>query len=218
MVYGLLYYEMLYEKDRMLAKGEEFELSGTLKKRFGYFHLMLQSVIKPVSFIGKKPWSIAVFPLKYTSDIFSYRDDPINLMFSFGVNGFGFIACLQDNGVIGDKQKELLDKMEGYVLHPIQFEELFARFHYSDYILQYTPEYKIGNEDNKITIEIETAGKQAIFGPWDNDMFSQLLSNYWQVYGIEKEEILRFQKPPISFIENPYTNDFINPESIDLPF
>jgi hypothetical protein len=211
MVYGLLYYEMLYEKDRMLAKGEEFELSGTLKKRFGYFHLMLQSVIKPVSFIGKKPWSIAVFPLKYTSDIFS-------LMFSFGVNGFGFIACLQDNGVIGDKQKELLDKMEGYVLHPIQFEELFARFHYSDYILQYTPEYKIGNEDNKITIEIETAGKQAIFGPWDNDMFSQLLSNYWQVYGIEKEEILRFQKPPISFIENPYTNDFINPESIDLPF
>jgi hypothetical protein len=218
MVYGLLYYEMLYEKDRMLAKGEEFELSGTLKKRFGYFHLMLQSVIKPVSFIGKKPWSIAVFPLKYTSDIFSYRDDPINLMFSFGVNGFGFIACLQDNGVIGDKQKELLDKMEGHVLHPIQFEELFARFHYSDYILQYTPEYKIGNEDNKITIEIETAGKQAIFGPWDNDMFSQLLSNYWQVYGIEKEEILRFQKPPISFIENPYTNDFINPESIDLPF
>ena len=218
MVYGLLYYEMLYEKDRMLAKGEEFELSGTLKKRFGYFHLMLQSVIKPVSFIGKKPWSIAVFPLKYTSDIFSYRDDPINLMFSFGVNGFGFIACLQDNGVIGDKQKELLDKMKGHVLHPIQFEELFARFHYSDYILQYTPEYKIGNEDNKITIEIETAGKQAIFGPWDNDMFSQLLSNYWQVYGIEKEEILRFQKPPISFIENPYTNDFINPESIDLPF
>ena len=218
MVYGLLYYEMLYEKNRMLAKGEEFELSGTLKKRFGYFHLMLQSVIKPVSFVGKKPWSIAVFPLKYTSDIFSYRDDPINLMFSFGVNGFGFIACLQDNGVIGDKQKELLDKMEGHVLHPIQFEELFARFHYSDYILQYTPEYKIGNEDNKITIEIETAGKEAVFGPWNNDMFSQLLSNYWQVYGIEKEEILRFQKPPISFIENPYTKDFIKPESIDLPF
>jgi hypothetical protein len=218
MVYGLLYYEILYEKDRMLAKGEEFELSGTLKKRFGYFHLMLKSVIKPVSFVGKKPWSIAVFPLKYTSDIFSYRDDPINLMFSFGVNGFGFIACLQDNGVIGDKQKELLDKMEGHVLHPIQFEELFARFHYSDYILQYSPEYKIGNEDNIITIEIETAGKQAVFGPWDNDMFSQLLSNYWQVYGIEKEEILRFQKPPISFVENPYTKDFINPESIDLPF
>ena len=218
MVYGLLYYEMIYEKDRTLAKGEEFELSSTLKKRFGYFHLMLQSVIKPISFIGKKPWSIAVFPLKYTSDIFSYRDDPINLMFSFGVNGFGFIACLQDNGVIGEKQKELLDKMKGHVLHPIQFEELFARFHYSDYILQYSPDYKIKDKNNRITIEIETTGKKPIFGLWNNDIFSQLLSNYWQVYGIEKEEILRFQKPPISFIENPYTKDFIKPESIDLPF
>jgi hypothetical protein len=217
MVYGLLYYELLYEKDRMLAKGQELELSATLKKRFGYFHLMLQSIIKPISFVGKKPWSIAVFPLKYTSDIFSYRDDPINLMFSFGVNGFGFIACLQDNGVIGEKQKEILDKMEGHVLHPIQFEELFARFHYSDYILQYSPEYKIKNQDS-ITIEIETGGKQPLFGLWNNDIFSQLLSNYWQVYGIEKEEILRFQKPPISFIENPYTNEFINPESIELPF
>jgi hypothetical protein len=218
MVYGLLYYELLYEKDRMLAKGEELVLSATLKKRFGYFHLMLQSIIKPISFVGKKPWSIAVFPLKYTSDIFSYRDDPINLMFSFGVNGFGFIACLQDNGVIGEKQKDLLDKMEGHVLHPIQFEELFARFHYSDYILQYSPEYKIKTEGNSITMEIETGGKQPLFGLWNNDIFSQLLSNYWQVYGIEKEEILRFQKPPISFIENPYTNDFIKPESIELPF
>jgi hypothetical protein len=218
MVYGLLYYELLYEKDRMLAKGEELVLSATLKKRFGYFHLMLQSIIKPISFIGKKPWSIAVFPLKYSSDILSYRDDPINLMFSFGVNGFGFIACLQDNGVIGEKQKDLLDKMEGHVLHPIQFEELFARFHYSDYILQYSPEYKIKNEDNRITMEIETGGKQPLFGLWNNDIFSQLLSNYWQVYGIEKEEILRFQKPPISFIENPYSNEFINPESIELPF
>jgi hypothetical protein len=36
------------------------------------------------------------------------------------------------------------------------------------------------------------------------------------VYGIEKEDILKFQKPPLSFLENPYTKDFINPESIGL--
>lgn len=218
MVYGLLYYEMIYEKNRMLAKNEEFLLSDTLKERFGNFHLMLQSIIEPISFVGKKPWSIAVFPLKYSSDIFSYRDDAINLMFSFGVNGFGFIACLQDNEVIGEKQKDILDKMKGHVLHPVQFEELYARFHYSDYILQYRPEYKIENQDNKITIEVETAGNQPVFGFWDKDVFAHLLTNYWQVYGIEKDEILRFQKPPLSFLENPYTNDFINPESIELPF
>lgn len=217
-VYGLLYYEMLYERDMLLRKGRDFELSASLKKRFGYFHLMLQSLIEPISFVGKKPWSIVVFPLKYSADIFSYRDDVINLMFSFGVNGFGFIACLQDNGVIGERQKEILDKMKGHVLHPIQFEELYARFHYSNYILQYRPEYKIKNRDNRTTIEVETESKQPLFGFWDEDIFAQLLSNYWQVYGIEKRDILQFQKPPLSFLENPYTKNFINPESIDLPF
>lgn len=221
MVYGLLYYEMLYERDRLLKQGEEFNLSAHLKERFGRFHLMLQSIISPVSFVGKKPWSIVVFPLKYSEDIFSYRDDAINLMFSFGVNGFGFIACLQDNGVIEEKEKDLLDKMKGHVLHPVQFEELYARFHYSDYILQYKPEFKIESEDDSVTIEvlpIEVTANKPLFGFWNEDIFAQLLSNYWSVYGIEREDILKFQKPPLSFLENPYNKDFINPESIDLPF
>lgn len=221
MVYGLLYYEMLYEKDRLLRQGEEFSLSPALRNRFGKFHLMLQSIIEPVSFVGKKPWSIVVFPLKYSADIFSYRDDAINLMFSFGVNGFGFIACLQDNGIIGDSQKDILQKMEGHVLHPVQFEELYARFHYLDYILQYKTEQKIENQDNGITVEalpIEVSDKKPLFGFWDEDIFAQLLSNYWSVYGIEREDILKFQKPPLSYLENPYSKDFIEPELIDLPF
>ena len=218
MVYGLLYYEMVYERTKMLKNNEDFELSFALKNRFGHFHLMLQSVIEPISFIGKKPWTIAVFPLKYSTDIFSYRDDPINLMFSFGVNGFGFIACLQDNGVIGEKQSAILEKMKDHVLHPVQFEELYARFHYTDYIMQFKPEYKIESQDYGITIEIDAATKPPIFGHWDEDVFAQLLSNYWQVYGIERDDILKPQRPPLSFLENPYTKDFVNPETIALPF
>ncbi|MGO2357707.1 hypothetical protein [Mesonia sp.] len=221
MVYGLLYYEMIYERDRLLRLGKEFNLSPHLKKRFGHFHLMLQSIIEPVTFIGKKPWTIAVFPLKYSSDIFSYRDDAISLMFSFGVNGFGFIACLQDNGIVGESQKEILQKMKGHVLHPVQFEELYARFHYSDYILQYRPEQKIEHVDDGITVEtlpIKPIASKPVFGLWSDDIFAQLLSNYWQVYGIEREHILRFQKPPLSFLEHPYSKDFIDPESIELPF
>lgn len=221
MVYGLLYHEMLYEKDRLLRQGESFELSATLKKRFGLFHVMLQSIVEPVSFVGKKPWSIVVFPLKYSADIFSYRDDTINLLFSFGVNGFGFIVCLQDGGVIKEKEKDLLDKMRGKVLHPVQFEELYARFHYSDYIMQYTPEFKISQNQKGLAIEVLPIRQQEnkpIFGFWDEDTFAQLLSNYWSVYAIEREDILRFQKPPLSFLENPYSKDFIDPESIELPF
>lgn len=221
MVYGLSYYEMLYEKDRLLKQGKDFVLSTALKDRFGHFHLMLQSLIEPISFVGKKPWTIAVFPLKYSADIFSYRNDSVNLLFQFGVNGFGYIACLQDNGVIGERQKDILQKMEGHVLHPVQFEELYARFHYTDYIMHYIPEYKVESHEDGITIEalpVDVTDERPLFGFWDEDIFAQLLANYWQVYGIEKEQILQFQKPPLSFLENPYSKDFIDPETIDLPF
>ena len=218
MVYGLLYYEMVYEKNSLLKLGDDFQLSPLLKERFGNFHLMMQSVVKPITFVGKKPWTIVVFPLKYSADIFSFRDDTVNLLFSFGVNGFGFIACLQDNGVLGEDQKEILEKIKGHVLHPIQFEELYARFHYSDYILANEARYKVEQNENEITIEIDQSSRKPHFGFWDEDVFAQLLSNYWQVYGIEKDDILQFQKPPVSFLENPHSKDFINPESIQLPF
>ena len=218
MVYGLLYYEMTYESDRLQKRGENFELSPALRQRFGLFHLMLQSLIEPITFIGKKPWSIVVFRLKYSEDIFSFRDDPINLMFSFGVNGFGFVACLQDDGVIAEKQKEVLEKINGHVLHPVQFEELYARFHYSDYILGYTPKYTIKSKNGGITIKVSGDAAPPQFGFWDENIFAQLLSNYWQVYGIEREDILKPQKPPLSFLENPYTKEFVHPETIKLPY
>ncbi len=220
-VYGLLYYEMIYEKQRLLRQGKEFSISPYLKERFGNFHLMLQSLIAPVSFEGKKPWSIVIFPLKYSADIFSYRDDTVNLLFSMGVNGFGIIVCFRDNGVIAEKQKDILEKMKGHTLHPVQFEELYARFHYSDYILQYKPEYKIEESEHGVIIEalpVKLVPNRPLFGFWDEDIFAQLLANYWQVYGIEKDDILKFQKPMLSFLENPYSKDFINPESIELPF
>jgi hypothetical protein len=221
MVYGMLYCEMQYESNRKLKQREPFDLSATLRERFGNFHLMLQSLVEPITFVGQKPWSIVVFPLKYSEDIISYRDDTVNLLFQFGVQGFGFIACLQDNGVIGAQQKDLLQKMEGHVLHPLQFEELFARFHYCDYLLQYKAEYLIKDTAEGISIEavpITAVANRPVFGFWDEEVFAQLLTNYWSVYGIQRNDILQFQKPALSFLENPYTKDFILPEGIDLPF
>lgn len=220
-VYGLLYYEMIYERQRLMRLGQEFGLSEYLKTRFSRFHLMLQSLIEPVSFKGRKPWSITVFPLKYSADIFSYRDDTVNLLFSMGVNGFGFIVCFQDNGAIGERLEELLEKIKGKTLHPIQFEELYAHFHYLDYILQAKPEYKIEETEAGMTIEalpMKPIAGEELFGFWNDNIFAQLLANYWSVYGIEREEILQFQKPRLSYLEAPYSKDFIPFEAIELPY
>lgn len=227
-VYGLFYLEMVNEWERLQKTGKDFKISPKLKYRFGHFHLMLQSIVEPISFSERKPWSIVVFPLKYSADILSYRDDVTNLMFQFGVNGFGFIVCFQDNEVVAERQREILDKIKGYTLHPIQFEELYARLHYTLDLLQYRPQFKIEacspgrKTEEGIHIEalpvVQTNDAIPLFGIWTDDFYARLLSNYWQVYGIEKGDILKFQKPFLSFLERPHTKDFIDPETIDLPF
>lgn len=222
MVYGLLYLEMMGEWKLNQEMGKTFKLANKLRDKLGKFHHMMQSLIEPITFSDHKPWSIVVFPLKYSADILSFRDDIINLSFQFGVNGFGFIVCFQDNEIVKETESELIEKMEGYTLHPAQFEELYARFHYRLDLLQYTPNHKLHVEEGKIEIESlpveQTNPELPLYGLWSDDFYARLLSNYLMVYGIEKGQILRFQEPFLSYLENPYNKDFIDPESIELPF
>jgi len=220
-VYGILYQEMLLERKRADEQEIEFRLSDVLKERFGYFHLMLQSLISPVNFTQNKPWSISVVQLKYSQDIFNYRDDAVNLIFSLGLNGFGIIAILQDNGVLYNEYKEILSKTKGHVLHPIQFEELCARFLYSNYLLQYPKEFKITTDGKSITIDalpVVQKGSKPIFRPWKEKIFGQVLHDYWSPWGFTEKEIFGSQSVPVSFLENNYTYELIDPESINLPF
>lgn len=229
-VYGILYNELTSERSRIdkFSKGgikksdREFGLSDYLRVRYGRFHLMLQSIISPIKFVGDyRPWSITVFRLKYNDDIFSYRDDAVNLLFQLGVKGFGLVATLADNGVIAETEKELLDQIKNQTLHPAQFEELFARFHYRDYILQYKPECDIEYNTKEVTVKaipVIQNEKRPLYGQWDPEMFANLMANYLAVYGFEKDDFLPFQKPPISYLTNAYTGKLIDPASIDLPF
>lgn len=222
-VYGLLYMEMMGEWERNQKFGKTFEMSAKLRDRLGKFQIMLQSLIKPISFGEKKPWSIVRFPLKYSADILSFRDDIINLLFQFGVNGFGFVVCFQDNGITKETESELVEKIKGHTLHPVQFEELYARFHYRIDLLQYTPQYQLEEKEDGgieiISIPVEqTEEVKPLYGMWVDDFYARLLSNYWQVYGIEKGDIIQFQKPFLSYLEHSHTKEFVGPESIDLPW
>lgn len=220
-VYGILYHDLILEKARLQKQNKEFRLSPRLKEKFALFHLMLQSLVSPISFKEPTPWSISLVRLKYSKDIFNYRDDPVKLMFSLGMNGFGLIACLQDNGLVKQKQNEILGKIDGIVLHPIQFEELCARFFYSNYLLQYKTKYKIEKCDTGISIETipaETDAGKELFGKWDDNMFAQVLAGHWQPWGLTKKDIITFPNDPVSFLLNDYTHELIAPDSITLPF
>ncbi|MEO8721105.1 MAG: hypothetical protein ABI297_01460 [Ginsengibacter sp.] len=222
-VYGVLYNDIVLEISRSAKRknGKEFQLSEFLKERFGKFHLMLQSLVVPFEFTNPKPWSIEIVNLKYSKDTFNYKDEPTNLNFSLGMNGFGIIACLQDNGAVSKNLDGIMQKVSNKILHPIQFEELCARFLYTNYLLRKKTQHHIQTTEDKVTIEslpMNEGLTEALFAPWSEDMFAQVLTGYWEPWAFTKNDIITPPNSPISFLEDDFTHEFIEPESITLPF
>jgi hypothetical protein len=216
-VFGIAYLDISIAAEREMKRGGGFRLPAPLLRRLSHLRLMLQSLVVPTDFEGQKPWSIAVFKVNYSKDIFNFRDDPINLFFSLGINGFGIVACLGDNGAVQAAEQPLLDQLADKNLHPVQFEEVCARFVYRNYLLKPQQEYSVEMVDGKRIVR-PSATENAGFHPWSNDMFSQLLAEYWKPWGLEKKDIIRFAEAPISYLQNEYTNEIVEPESIALPF
>ncbi len=221
LLFGVLYNDLLIEKKKAAKREKEFKLSSLLQKRIRKIHLMLQSLVVPMEFKAIKPWSIRIVKIKYSKDVFNYKDEPTNMNFSLGMNGFGIVACLQDNGAVGINQQGIINKILNKTLHPIQFEEVCARFIYANYLLKSFAEYNIHLTGEKVIVEsiplIDTPNKP-LFGPWDDNMFAQVLADYWKPWGFIKNDIYTFPESPVSYLENDYTHACIEPDTITLPF
>jgi hypothetical protein len=221
LVYGILYHDIAYAMKRQIAKGKPFSISPLLSTKFKNLHFMLQSLLLPMEFKGAKPWTIRVVKIKYSKDVFNYKDETNNLNFSLGMNDFGIMACLQDIGENGIYHKELTDKISDTTLHPIQFEELCARFIYSNYLLNASYEYKIKPTEGSVYVELVPLTGQdekPLFGHWDDIMYGDVLATYWKPWGLRKNEISSFEDAPISYLINEFNDELIQPESISLPY
>lgn len=220
--YGALYHDLRIEMQASKKRGLDANLSAALKERLGLFHLMLRSFIDPITFVGDlRPWSTTIVRLKYSKDIFNYRDDPVNLIFSLGMNGFGIITCLLDNGTVSKEHQRLIEMIGDTVLHPIQFEELCARMQYSAYLLARKPTYLTRETGTGLEIKAQPIvedGKTPVFKPWDDGAFATVLAGYFKPWGLSSKDIHRPPNAPISFLENEVNYEFIPPESIKLPF
>lgn len=221
LVYGILYHDIIFGMKQRKAPGETFTLSHFLIAKFKNLHLMLQSLVVPMEFKGANPWTIRVVKIKYSKDVFNYKDSTNNLDFTLGMNDFGIVACLQDNGENGIYHKELTDKIADKTLHPIQFEELCGRFIYSNYLLKTSSEYKIQPTEDIVYVEavpLSGHNEKDLFFIWDDNMYGQVLSNYWKPWGITMKDIITFPNSPISFLINEYNYELTEPDTISLPY
>ncbi|HET8572948.1 MAG TPA: hypothetical protein VFL76_03670 [Edaphocola sp.] len=218
MMYGVVYQDFSYAISKFQEKGREFHISPLMQRKMKNLHLMLQSLIRPIVFDDLCPWSIALFPVNYSKDIFNYKDETHKLNFCLGMNGFGLIACLQDNGAVRRFYQEDLNKIGGQTLHPAQLEELYGRFMYANYLLRESPDYELLEKENVWRLRLPAgASKDDEFAPWDEKVFAQVLANMWQPWGIEMRHIYVPPNSPISLVIDEFANVFIPAEKVNLP-
>jgi len=217
-VYGIIHWEIRAGMRQQRAIGEDFNFSQSIAHKFSSLHLMLQSLIRDVEFEGVLPWTIKVFPVNNPPETFSYRDEINTLVFSLRMSDFGIIACLQDNGESLNYHKDILHKVGDSQLHPIQFEELCAKFYYSAYLFNRLPEYTVLPTPETIFIEAMPLriSSRAVYDIWQPKTYGQVLENFWKPWGFLLLEIIKNPENPMSFLLDD-NGEFAQADTINLP-
>ncbi|MBS1736610.1 MAG: hypothetical protein JSS98_08435 [Bacteroidetes bacterium] len=217
-MYGILYNDIAYAQAQHRQKDTPFRLSAYLTKHLRALHCMLQSLLLPMDFTKAK-WSLAIVRVSNSKDIFNYKDETKNFNFSLAMNGFGIIACMQDNGINQEYHQPLLEKIGITPLHPIQFEELWCKFLYSNYLIKDKPEYTFyaAKSGSLVEVEVKPNADNNPFNSWDDAMYARVLAEYWKPWGLTVKEIKQIDGSNLSYLWDDYHNKIIDPAQIKLP-
>lgn len=218
-MYGILYNDVAYAKSQNRLKDKPFHLSAYLTRHIRTLNCMLQSLLQPMDFTAVK-WSLAIVKVNNSKDIFNYKDETKNFNFSLAMNGFGIISCLQDNGINQELHQPLLEKIGDTNLHPIQFEELWCKFLYSNFLIKDKPEFVFyrSKVNDIIEVEVKTKLEGDPYNEWDDKMFARVLAEYWKPWGLTVKEIKQIDGSNISYLWDDYNNKVIDPSQVDLPY
>jgi len=202
-LYGVVFNEIQAGIRQAVLSGEEMNFSQALVHKFRNLHAMLQSLLVPMEFEHQLPFSIQIFPVNKADNTFMYRDEINTLIFSLRMKDFAIIATLQDNGTHAIYHEDILEKIKGHILHPIQFEEICARYFYSAYLFNRLPEYTYMETPQKVYVEpmpLNDFTLKPIFDPWTVKTYGQVLENFWKPWGYLLFEIIKDPEHPMTFI------------------
>jgi len=219
LLYGIIFNEIQSGIKQQRAQGEEFNISQSIIHKFNYLHLMLQSINLPLFFENFKPFSLFLFKVENNEQEFGYRDEINTLTFALRIKDFGLVICLQDNGANRMYHREVLEKIAGESLHPIQFEEFSGRVFYSAYLFNRLPEYNILPVGDDIYIEsmaLRGMSSKPLFDTWNNKTYGQVLENFWKNWGFLLLEIIKNPEHPMSFLFD-MDGNFNDAAAIELP-
>ena len=140
--YGLLRKEVSLQKDlRCPEKGKIFAENEL--KNLQHLHALMQSIRQPLIYLMDKPFTVLIANLHYLGegDSYFFRDNLFSQTVLLRTNEIGFIIALQDGEMIRHTWGKYLKQVGGQKLHPIQFDELYAKVTFYCYLQNRDAEY-----------------------------------------------------------------------------
>ncbi len=181
--YGILRKELTLKHDRTDMNSPSI-LASTDFQHFKMMHFIMQSIRKPVVFPSGAPYSVLVANLHTPSNVgnFDFRDNMLGHVIKIRLGNIGFIVAFEDGAINEHSYGNYLRKVAGRKLHPIQFDELFARIIYQNFLIDSQLNFVLAmHEDEMIPISIDVVGSVRV-GERDQKEFAEFFwefCNYW---------------------------------------
>ena len=205
MFYGVLVTELLNELDPLAVPQYPLAENAQMLRRFQAFFQPLQALRVPMTYDDFTPGSVFILETDPAQDDmpFEYDDDLSTIAFSIKLDETVLVACLVDNGIIGQAMRRVY-KQAQRPLHPVQAAEFKARVYYAAYLLNVVPDYyprPVHPGDTEVIMDTlidDTIGD--IFNPWDNSAYAQSLLEMWKRWQLPLSEIMAQPEEPLSFL------------------
>lgn len=129
--FGILRKELNLSRERNSPSAGKILDENTLRS-FESLHLFLQGIRGKHKFADKPPYSVLICNLHDLGGGYSYsfRDSLAYMTISIRMGDVGVIVCFEDDGLANGSYGRYVHAVNHRKLHPIQFDELFARVTY----------------------------------------------------------------------------------------
>jgi len=174
--YGILRKEITLAADRS-QPGSGTILPASTLEGFSNLHMFLQGIRGNHRFSGDAPYSVLVCNLHALSPPMDYcfRDNSVYMTVAMRMGEVGIIVVFEDAGLTTRSYGRYVLKVNGRELHPLQFDELYAKVTYQASLIENGLSYITSKVDGDGTLTRTVVIDRIVLRNWSQEEFAHAL-------------------------------------------
>ena len=173
-------------------------LSADALRSHSNLHLFLQGIRSKHRFEGNPPYSVLICNLHDLENgrNYDFRDDLLHFTLAIRMGSIGVIVCFEDCGLTQSSYGKYVQAVDGMKLHPIQFDELYARTCYQLHITEGQPKFLTTSHTNGLEEATTTCFPSFRVGEWQPGEFFECLMSHVARWLPKNRSLDSYFQPP----------------------